>query len=98
MHCPITACAISTCRRVRRRSGRSSRPAAPAWRRSKPPRKEREKGMYDFTYVKPSSLPDAVKLLSSDPEAKALAGGMTYIPVLKQRLAKPSKVVDLAGL
>ncbi|HWA79022.1 MAG TPA: xanthine dehydrogenase family protein subunit M [Acetobacteraceae bacterium] len=54
--------------------------------------------MYDFTYVKPSSLPDAVKLLSSDPEAKALAGGMTYIPVLKQRLAKPSKVVDLAGL
>lgn len=54
--------------------------------------------MYDFTYVKPSSLPEAVKLLSSDPEAKALAGGMTYIPVLKQRLAKPSRLVDLAGL
>ena len=54
--------------------------------------------MYDFTYEKPSSLPDAVRLLSSDPEAKALAGGMTFIPVLKQRLAKPSAVVDLAGL
>jgi carbon-monoxide dehydrogenase medium subunit len=54
--------------------------------------------MYDFTYGKPSSLPDAVRLLSSDPEAKALAGGMTFIPVLKQRLAKPSAVVDLAGL
>jgi aerobic carbon-monoxide dehydrogenase medium subunit len=54
--------------------------------------------MYDFTYQKPKSLPEALKLLSSDPEAKALAGGMTYIPVLKQRLAKPSALVDLAGL
>ena len=31
-------------------------------------------------------------------EAKALAGGQTFIPVLKQRLNKPSVVVDLAGL
>lgn len=54
--------------------------------------------MYDFTYEKPRSLPDALKLLSSDPEAKALAGGMTFIPVLKQRLARPSMLVDLAGL
>jgi carbon-monoxide dehydrogenase medium subunit len=37
-----------------------------------------------------------VKLLAADPEAKALAGGMTYIPVLKQRLAKPTVIVDLA--
>jgi carbon-monoxide dehydrogenase medium subunit len=54
--------------------------------------------MYDFVYEKPASLADAVKLLQSDPEAKALAGGQTFIPVLKQRLAKPSKVVDLAKL
>ena len=46
--------------------------------------------MYDFAYQKPSSLADAVKALSADPEAKALAGGMTLIPVLKQRLNKPS--------
>ena len=45
--------------------------------------------MYDFTYQKPSSLADAVKALSADPDAKALAGGMTLIPVLKQRLNKP---------
>ena len=43
--------------------------------------------MYDFAYQKPGSLADAVKALSGDAEAKALAGGMTYIPVLKQRLA-----------
>jgi carbon-monoxide dehydrogenase medium subunit len=54
--------------------------------------------MYDFAYQKPGSLADAVKALGADAEAKALAGGMTYIPVLKQRLAKPSTIVDLAGL
>jgi carbon-monoxide dehydrogenase medium subunit len=54
--------------------------------------------MYDFGYTKPSSLADAVKALSSDSDAKALAGGQTLIPVLKQRLNKPSTVVDLAKL
>jgi carbon-monoxide dehydrogenase medium subunit len=54
--------------------------------------------MYDFDYQKPSSVADAVKLLSGDSEAKALAGGQTFIPVLKQRLNKPSVVVDLAKL
>jgi aerobic carbon-monoxide dehydrogenase medium subunit len=54
--------------------------------------------MYDFAYQKPGNLPDAVKLLAADADAKALAGGMTLIPVLKQRLNKPSMLVDLAGL
>ncbi len=54
--------------------------------------------MYDFTYSKPACLADAVAALTADDEARALAGGMTYIPVLKQRLAKPSAVVDLADL
>ena len=54
--------------------------------------------MYDFAYQKPSSLADAVKALGADADAKALAGGMTLIPVLKQRLNKPSLLVDLAKL
>jgi len=54
--------------------------------------------MYDFAYQKPTNLADAVKALSADADAKALAGGMTLIPVLKQRLNKPSVVVDLAKL
>ena len=54
--------------------------------------------MYDFTYTKPGSIPDALKALGADPEAKALAGGQTYIPVLKQRLAKPTAIVDLSSL
>ncbi len=54
--------------------------------------------MYDFAYHRPATVADAVKLLGADMEAKALAGGHTFIPVLKQRLNKPSALVDLAGL
>jgi carbon-monoxide dehydrogenase medium subunit len=54
--------------------------------------------MYDFAYQKPGSLVDAVATLSGDMDAKALAGGQTFIPVLKQRLNKPTVVVDLAKL
>jgi carbon-monoxide dehydrogenase medium subunit len=54
--------------------------------------------MYDFTYAKPATIADAVKALGADAEAKALAGGQTFIPVLKQRLNRPSAIVDLASL
>ena len=53
--------------------------------------------MYDFAYEKPASLADAVAALGHE-DAKVIAGGMTLIPVLKQRLTKPSVVVDLSGL
>ena len=54
--------------------------------------------MYDFAYQKPSTLADAVAALAADGDAKALAGGQTLIPVLKQRLNKPSTVIDLSKL
>ncbi len=53
--------------------------------------------MYDFAFQKPASVAAAVAALGAD-EAKALAGGQTFIPVLKQRLNKPSVVVDLHAL
>jgi len=53
--------------------------------------------MYDFAYEKPTSVADAVRYLG-DADAKALAGGQTLIPVLKQRLNRPSVVVDLRSL
>ncbi len=52
--------------------------------------------MYDFAYQKPGSVAAAAAVLAADAEAKAMAGGMTLIPVLKQRLNRPSVVVDLA--
>jgi carbon-monoxide dehydrogenase medium subunit len=54
--------------------------------------------MYSLSYVKPKSLKDAAALLAKNPEAKLLSGGMTLIPTLKQRLARPTHVVDIAGL
>jgi len=54
--------------------------------------------MYDFSYHKPSSVADAVKLLAADPDARAISGGMTLLPALKLRLNKPTAVVDLSGI
>jgi carbon-monoxide dehydrogenase medium subunit len=53
--------------------------------------------MYDFTYHRPSSLAEAAKLAGTG-EAKIVAGGMTLVPTMKQRLAQPSDLVDLAGI
>jgi carbon-monoxide dehydrogenase medium subunit len=52
--------------------------------------------MYNFEYHRPSSVGDAVRLLSLRPSAKLLAGGQTLIPTMKQRLAQPSDLIDLA--
>ncbi|MCX7629660.1 MAG: xanthine dehydrogenase family protein subunit M [Geminicoccaceae bacterium] len=54
--------------------------------------------MYAFEYFRPTTLAEAAQLLASNPEAKLLAGGQTYIPTLKQRLAKPSAVIDLGRI
>jgi carbon-monoxide dehydrogenase medium subunit len=54
--------------------------------------------MYPFTYSRPQSVADAVALLGAHPAAKPLAGGMTLVPTLKQRLASPSHLVDLSRL
>jgi carbon-monoxide dehydrogenase medium subunit len=54
--------------------------------------------MYNFSYQRPASLSDAVRMLSDDDEAMPLAGGMTLIPSMKHRLAAPSQLLDLSGL
>ena len=54
--------------------------------------------MIDFGYVRPRSVAEAAKLLADEPEAKVLAGGQSLIPILKQRLARPSLLVDVQAL
>jgi carbon-monoxide dehydrogenase medium subunit len=54
--------------------------------------------MYDFDYVRAKTIDQAVQLLDRQPEARALAGGQTLIPTLKQRLNKPSLLVDLQDI
>ncbi len=54
--------------------------------------------MYDFKYQKATSVAEAAKAIGADGEAKLVAGGMTLIPTLKQRLAKPSALIDLGSI
>jgi carbon-monoxide dehydrogenase medium subunit len=54
--------------------------------------------MYPFTYVRPACVQEAVDCLERFPEARPLAGGMTLVPTLKQRLSAPSHLVDLSRL
>ncbi|AUN33378.1 FAD binding domain-containing protein [Niveispirillum cyanobacteriorum] len=54
--------------------------------------------MYGFDYHRPATLSDVVELLTGDEDAKALAGGQTLIPTLKQRLAMPTSLVDLSAV
>jgi carbon-monoxide dehydrogenase medium subunit len=52
--------------------------------------------MYNFTFHRPTTVRQAAGLLARNPEAKLLAGGHSLLPVMKQRLAQPSALVDLS--
>jgi carbon-monoxide dehydrogenase medium subunit len=54
--------------------------------------------VYNFNYHRPESVADAIAVLKSNSEAKALSGGMTFLPTMKMRLAQPSDVVDLGAI
>ena len=51
-----------------------------------------------FDYHRPSSVQEAVQILSDNPDAKVLAGGHSLIPVMKLRLATPSALVDIGRI
>lgn len=52
--------------------------------------------MYEFKYTCPTSLADAAKRRTED--SSYLAGGMTLLPTLKQRLARPDVLIDLSAV
>jgi aerobic carbon-monoxide dehydrogenase medium subunit len=52
--------------------------------------------MYNFTFHRPMTVRQAAGLLARNPDAKLLAGGHSLLPVMKQRLASPSALVDLS--
>jgi aerobic carbon-monoxide dehydrogenase medium subunit len=51
-----------------------------------------------FDYACPTSVAEAVTLLGSRDEAKALAGGQSLVPMMAFRIASPSLLVDLRRL
>ena len=52
-----------------------------------------------FDYVAPTTVDDAVRALAEAGEdAKVIAGGQSLLPVLRMRLATPSKLIDLGKI
>src|SRR5213082_1994618 len=49
----------------------------------------------NFNYESPSTLNEALNLLSAHDDAKVLAGGHSLLPAMKLRLAQPAMLVDL---
>ena len=54
--------------------------------------------MYEFNYQRPASPDAAAKAVAAAEDGKYLAGGMTIIPTMKQRLAQPSDLIDLGAI
>jgi len=54
--------------------------------------------MYETTYHRASSVDEAAAMFAKGSESKYLAGGHTLIPVMRQRLASPSDVIDLGKI
>ena len=54
--------------------------------------------MHQTHYHRPSSVDEAAALFAKGSDARYLAGGHTLLPVMKQRLASPSDVIDLARI
>jgi carbon-monoxide dehydrogenase medium subunit len=52
----------------------------------------------EVSYARPSTVEEAVTLLTEHDGARALAGGQTLVNVMKQRAASPDVLVDLADL
>ena len=51
--------------------------------------------MYQFNYHSPKNIQEAINIYNTCEEPKFLAGGMTLIASMKQRLIAPSDLIDL---
>src|SRR5579864_2218916 len=54
--------------------------------------------MYETTYVRAGDLSQARQLLLDNRDAQLLAGGQTLVLTMRQRLARPSHVIDITHL
>jgi len=54
--------------------------------------------MRAFAYHKPKSVPEAVAILANGSDGQSIAGGMSLLPAMKQRLASPAALIDLSAI
>ena len=54
--------------------------------------------MNNFGYTRASDVADAVRQLAADPAAKFIAGGTNLIDLMKENVARPSRLIDITHL
>jgi CO/xanthine dehydrogenase FAD-binding subunit len=51
-----------------------------------------------FEYSRPADVDEACALLAADDGARLIAGGQTLVPLMAMRLARPTRLVDIARI
>jgi CO/xanthine dehydrogenase FAD-binding subunit len=51
-----------------------------------------------FDYSRPASIDEACALLAADDGARLIAGGQTLVPLMAMRLARPTRLIDIARI
>jgi xanthine dehydrogenase YagS FAD-binding subunit len=54
--------------------------------------------MNNFGYTRVSDVADAVRQIAADPAAKFIAGGTNLIDLMKENVARPSRLIDITHL
>ncbi|HKN10262.1 MAG TPA: FAD binding domain-containing protein, partial [Pseudomonadota bacterium] len=54
--------------------------------------------MNNFGYARASDVADAVRRIAADPAAKFIAGGTNLIDLMKENVARPSRLIDITHL
>src|SRR5712671_6543340 len=54
--------------------------------------------MINFGYTRASDVADAVRQIAADPAAKFIAGGTNLIDLMKENVARPSRLIDITHL
>src|SRR4029077_15959721 len=51
-----------------------------------------------FAYSRPADIDEACALLAADEGARVIAGGQSLVPMMAMRLARPTRLIDIARI
>jgi CO/xanthine dehydrogenase FAD-binding subunit len=51
-----------------------------------------------FAYSRPADIDEACALLAADDSARVIAGGQSLVPMMAMRLARPTRLIDIARI
>lgn len=54
--------------------------------------------MIDFDYARASDIPDAIRQIAADPNAKLIAGGTNLVDLMKYEVVNPTRLIDITHL